>query len=81
MGRNIAAKAGEMQDAYDKNDFESYKKSTIDPQYREAVGFLEKAYEVDQNNRPEVLKILEILYYNLNDNQGLESVKQRKEEL
>lgn len=81
MGRNIAAVAGAEQDAYDKPDYEQFKKSTVDPKYREAVGYLEKAYEADPNNRGEVLKLLEILYYNLNDEAGLNSVKERKDAL
>ena len=81
MGRNIAAVAGAEQDAYDKPDYEQFKKNTVDPKYREAVGYLEKAYEADPNNRGEVLKLLEILYYNLNDEAGLNSVKERKDAL
>lgn len=43
--------------------------------------YLEKAFEVDPTNRAEALKVLEILYYNLNDEAGLNSVKDRKAEL
>lgn len=78
LGRNIAATAGSMQDAYDKADFDTYKKNTIDPMYRDAVKYLEDAYTVDENNRSEVLKLLNILYYNLNDEAGMESVKKRQ---
>lgn len=77
-GRSIASEAGAEQDSYDKPDYEKYKKENIDPKYRTAVVFLEKAYEVDENNRAEALKVLEILYYNLNDEKGLNSVKDRK---
>lgn len=78
LGRNIALQAGGMQDAYDKDDFDQYKKKTIDPMYRQAAEYLEKAYELDENNQTEVLKILDVLYYNLNDAEKMESVKQRK---
>lgn len=77
-GRSIASEAGAQQDAYDKADYEKFKKENIDPKFREAVTFLEKAYEVDPTNRAEALKVLEILYYNLNDENGLNSVKDRK---
>lgn len=80
-GRSIASEAGAQQDAYDKPDYEKYKRENIDPKYREAVKYLEKAFEVDPTNRAEALKVLEILYYNLNDEAGLNSVKDRKAEL
>ena len=62
----------------DLSQWEKFKKENIDPKFREAVTFLEKAYEVDPTNRAEALKVLEILYYNLNDENGLNSVKDRK---
>lgn len=81
MGRNIAAAAGAEQDSYDKPDYEQYKKNNIDPKYRESINYLEQAYQADPNNRSEILKLLEILYYNLNDEAGLNSVKERKDAL
>lgn len=77
-GRGVAAKAGELQDNYDKPDYDSYKAKNIDPQYREAVSYLEKAYTLDPNNRTEILRVLDICYYNLNDAAGQESVKERQ---
>lgn len=78
LGRGIARKASIMQDAYTKNDYEAYKAKTIDPMYKEAAGYLESAYEVDPNNRNEILKVLDVIYYSLNDAKGQESVNQRK---
>lgn len=78
MGRNVAMKAGALQDAYDKNDFDQYKKDNIDPLYKQAADYLEKAYTVDEGNREEVLKLLEVIYYNLNDAEKMKSVEDRK---
>lgn len=77
-GRGLALKAGEKSDNYNGNNFEAFKEQELVPLYKESVKYLEKAYEVDKNNHSEILKVLELVYYNLNDEQGMESVKQRK---
>jgi tetratricopeptide (TPR) repeat protein len=80
QGRALAAKAGKMSDDFNGQGYDQYKAQTLDPIYKEAVQLLEKAYNVDPNNRSQILQVLEIVYYNLNDESGLESVKQRREE-
>lgn len=78
LGRAIAAQAGALQDEYTGTDYENYKTTNIDPLYKEAVNYLEKAYKLDENNRAQVLQVLEIVYYNLNDEAGMNSIKERK---
>lgn len=77
-GRGLAAKAGEMQDNYNGKNYDEYKNQTLVPIYKDSLKYLEKAYDVDKNNRSEILKVLEIVYYNLADEAGMESVNQRK---
>jgi tetratricopeptide (TPR) repeat protein len=77
-GRAIAAKAGNLSDDYNGNAYDKYKAQTLDPMFRESAAYLEKAYTVDENNRSQVLQLLEIVYYNLNDAAGMDSVKQRR---
>lgn len=77
-GRGLAAKAGKMQDEYNGNDYEAYKTSTLNPIYRDAITYLEKAYNVDKGNHKQILQVLEIVYYNLNDEAGMKSVEERK---
>ncbi|MDE6397320.1 MAG: tetratricopeptide repeat protein [Muribaculaceae bacterium] len=80
LGRAIGLKAGQLSDAYDGDPtkFADYNTSTLFPMYKEAVGYLEKAYEVDKANRKSILETLNVLYYQLGDDEGMESVKMRK---
>lgn len=78
LGRSVASKAGSMSDAYEGANFDKYKNETLVPMYKESVKYLEKAYELDPNNRPETLRVLEVVYYNLNDEAGMKSVQDRK---
>lgn len=80
LGRAIGLKAGQLSDAYegDPTKFGEYKEATLVPMFKEAVGYLEKAYEVDKDNRKTILDTLNVLYYQLDDEQGMESVKMRK---
>lgn len=77
-GRALAAQAGELSDNYNGNSYDAYKASTLAPLYRQSIELLEKAYELDPNNRHQILQVLEIDYYNLNDQAGMDSVKERK---
>lgn len=77
-GRALAAQAGELSDNYNGNGYDAYKASTLAPLYRQSVELLEKAYQLDPNNRHQILQVLEIDYYNLNDQVGMDSVKERK---
>lgn len=77
-GRALAAKAGEMSDNYEGNNYASYKANELAPIYRDAITYLEKAYQLDPNNHSNILQVLEICYYNLDDQEGLKSVNDRK---
>lgn len=77
-GVGLNSKAGKLSDEFTGQNFEAYKAQNITPLLKEAVTHLEKAYELDKNIHSEALKVLELLYYNLDDAAGQESVKQRK---
>ena len=79
LGRNLLIEAGRLGDAYDgpMNQYEAYKEQKQDPLFREAIKYLETAYEKDPDRRKSTLNMLDQLYYNLNDQAGQESVKQR----
>lgn len=74
-------KAGALGDSYNGNNYDNYKQTTLVPILKDAAAHLEKAYELDKNIRSEALKVLELVYYNLDDAAGQESVKQRKLDL
>jgi tetratricopeptide (TPR) repeat protein len=79
-GRALAVKAGTMSDEYTGQGYSDFKANTLDPLYRQSAEYLEKAYNLDKNLRSEALRLLEVVYYNLNDESSLESVKQRRDE-
>ncbi len=74
-GLGLNAKAGTLADSYTGSNFDAYKKSTINPMLQDAVKYLRKAYELDKNIRSECLKVLDLVYYNLEDAEGQEWVK------
>lgn len=78
LGRSLAQEAAKMSDDYSKADFDQYKATTLVPIYRRAVELLEKAYTVDPGNRTDILKVLDIIYYQIDDAAGQESVKERR---
>lgn len=80
LGRSLLLEASKLDDSFDgpNSQYEEFKNAKLVPLYKDAVVYLEKAYEVDPNNRDSALKMLEQLYYVLNDQQGMDSVNQRK---
>lgn len=72
------------QDAYDASDkgpsdvnqIDAYFKANVKPLLEEAAIYLEKANQIDPEN-PDPLKLLENVYYSLNDEKKLEDVQQR----
>lgn len=78
LGRSIAAEAGKLADEYTRADFDVYKANVLTPKYRQAIDLLEKAYTLDQANRNEILKVLDIVYYQIDDAEGLKSVADRR---
>jgi tetratricopeptide (TPR) repeat protein len=78
QGRSYALKAGTLSDEYTGSGFNDFKAKTLDPLYKQSAELLEKAYKLDENLRSDALRLLEIVYYNLNDEAGMESVKTRR---
>lgn len=72
------------QDAYDASDkgpsdasqIDAYFKSTVKPLLEESAKYLEKANQIDPEN-PDPLKLLENVYYSLNDEAKLNDVQNR----
>lgn len=72
------------QDAYDAsdkgpsdpNEIDAYFKANVKPLLEESAIYLEKANTLDPEN-PDPLKLLENVYYSLNDEKKLEDVQQR----
>lgn len=72
------------QDAYDASDkgpsdasqIDAYFKSTVRPLLEESAKYLEKANQIDPEN-PDPLKLLENVYYSLNDEAKLNDVQNR----
>lgn len=78
-GVGLAAHADVIQDEFSGENFEAYKANTLNPMRREAVDYLEKAYNLDENLRTEILRVLNLVFYQLDDEQGMQSVKERQE--
>jgi len=63
-------KTGEMS----QGEYNKYKAETMNPLLKEAAGYLEKAYQLD-NEMTNALTNLKIVYYNLNDGANLDRVE------
>lgn len=81
-GRALLIKAGDMSDNFSgsQQDYPAFKETQLYPMFREGAEYLEKAYKLDPDNRHDILRALSLAYYNLNDEAGIESVKQRQME-
>lgn len=82
LGATILEKAGQIQDNFNDHsgvNFAKYKSEKVDPLLRESVDYLEKAYNLDKNNRGICLTFLEQAYYILGDEAKLQDVKARKD--
>ena len=81
LGRAIVIEASQMDDAYDGPNYSQFKTTKLFPQLKEGAKYLEAAFEYDEPDREEILKILDNIYYLLEDEAGLNSVKQRQLDL
>lgn len=82
LGATILDKAGQIQDNFnDRTDgnFIKYKNEKVVPLLKEAVEYLEKAYELNEDYRNEILSYLYNAYYMLDDAAGMKSVDKRRE--
>lgn len=77
-GRALSIEAGKMADAAPEAEINQIYREQLKPRYDEAIKVLEIAYENDKNNRSNTLNLLEQLYYVTNNEEGMESVKQRR---
>lgn len=55
-------------------EYKTFRETKVDPLLREAAGYLEKAYEVD-DTMSDARQVLRSIYYNLNDEENLKRVE------
>jgi tetratricopeptide (TPR) repeat protein len=83
LGTTLAQEAGERSDAFNDRtdgDYGKFKKNILDPIYEQAAIYVEKAYQLDPNNRSTCITVLENIYYNLGDSR-YDEIQQRKADL
>lgn len=78
LGRRIYVEAEELDNNADQSNYAQFKKDKLIPLYKEAIKYLEDAYKYDINNKDKALILLNQLYYQTNDEAGMESVKERQ---
>jgi len=78
-GRSICEEAYKLSDAAPTapEEGEKYYNEKIVPLFKEAAEYLEKAWNIDNNN-VDALRYLENVYYNLHDEQMYQDVQNRK---
>ena len=54
--------------------YNAFRANTIDPMLKEAAGYLEKAYEID-DQLSDARQVLRSIYYNLKDEENLKRVE------
>lgn len=60
---------------YTQADYNKFKFETMNPMLKEAASYLEKAYQLDEENMRNALTNLKIIYYNLNDGDNLKRIE------
>lgn len=56
-------------------DYNKFRAETMNPMLKEASTYLEKAYQLDEENMRNALTNLKIIYYNLNDGENLKRIE------
>lgn len=77
-GRKICEKAYAISDAsstLSQNEYMKVRDEQIFPLFKEAVIYLEKAYELDPDNQADALRYLRNVYYNLGDEANLKRIE------
>lgn len=77
-GRKICEKAYAISDSSSNLSQAEYMKvrdEQIFPLFKEAAGYLEKAYELDPDNQRDALRYLRNVYYNLGDDANLRRIE------
>lgn len=78
VGRMICNIAYDVDDEANKGTQEEYnqiRSTKVDPMFKEASVYLEKAYEIDPDNMTDALRYLRNVYYNLHDEENLKRVE------
>ncbi len=77
-GRMVCDEAYSLNDQAptDQDEYTAYYNEKIKPLFLKAVDILERAYDLDQENL-DILRYLENVYYNLNDEAKLQDVRNR----
>lgn len=69
-GRAMLLKAQEVDESAPADKYNDVKENQIIPLYKEAVVYLEKAYEIDPDNMDQAARYLRSVYYYLNDGEN-----------
>lgn len=72
---NQALMEDEKVNTKSAQEYNAIRENKIDPLFKSAAQYLEKAYELDPENNYDALNLLRTIYYNLNDNANLERVE------
>ncbi len=56
-------------------EYNKFAADTRNPMLKEAAGYLEKAYKLDEDNMRNALNNLKLIYYNLNDGENLKRIE------
>lgn len=80
LGRSLYLKADKLDTEFSgaPSAYPAFKEKELVPIYLEAIKYMEDAYKYDETNRHKALTLLEVLYYNTNNQAGMDSVKERK---
>lgn len=77
-GRIILVQAQELDNStpsdMSQSDYNKYRKETLEPMMRKAAEYMEKGYALDNSLTP-ALQLLQQIYYQLNDTENYERVK------
>lgn len=78
LGRQICNKAYAIDDqasSLDQNEYNKVRFEQVNPLFKEASGYLERAYQLDPDNMHDALVYLRNVYYNLGDEENYQRVQ------
>lgn len=78
VGRTMCNIAYAIDDKAGQGTQEEYmevRNNQVNPMFKEAAEYLEKAYQLDSDNMQDALRYLRNIYYNLNDEENLKRVE------
>lgn len=78
-GRQICNKAFKLDDEYTSlpsAEYNEHRLNEVNPLFKEATQYLEKAYSLDPDNMGDALSLLRNCYYNLGDEENLKRIEQ-----